>query len=188
MQANYYYTTDGSERQGPVSLDQLRDLLRQGVVQPGDRVWTDGLPDWTPAADRPELRSAPGAVAPAALPADQPPAATLHGEVEGPIPERLGSWMRFVGIMLIILGVLYCASCVGLLWGVLIIIGGAALLSAAAALEPLTGVPPALAPFLAKLHTFFLVTGIVFIIALVATALVLIFYGGILIAIISSSM
>ena len=188
MQTNWYYTTDGAERRGPVSLDQLRELLQRGTVQPADRVWTEGMPDWTPAADCPDLQSEPGAAAPLPQPGEPTPAAEPRAEFEGLIPERLGGWMRFVGIMLIVMGVLYCASCIGLLWGVLLVVGGTALLGAAAALEPLDGVPPALVPFLDKLHTFFLMTGIVFIIGMVITAIMVIVYGGLLIAVISSSL
>lgn len=45
-----YYILNGSEQQGPYTIDQLR-----GRVTPQTLVWREGLPDWIRAGDLPEL-------------------------------------------------------------------------------------------------------------------------------------
>lgn len=44
----YYTTTDG--QRGPVTRDALAAALRSGALPPTAWVWTEGLPDWLPAA------------------------------------------------------------------------------------------------------------------------------------------
>ncbi len=45
-----YYILNGSEQQGPYTIDQLR-----GRVTPQTYVWREGLPDWIQAINLPEL-------------------------------------------------------------------------------------------------------------------------------------
>ena len=45
-----YYILNGSEQQGPYTIDQLR-----GRVAPQTYVWREGLPDWIQAINLPEL-------------------------------------------------------------------------------------------------------------------------------------
>lgn len=45
-----YYILNGSEQQGPYTIDQLR-----GRVTPQTYVWRDGLADWVQAINLPEL-------------------------------------------------------------------------------------------------------------------------------------
>ena len=47
----YYYSLDGNQRQGPVSLEQLR----AAGVGPETTVWREGMADWSAAKDVPEL-------------------------------------------------------------------------------------------------------------------------------------
>lgn len=161
---------------GPVDAETLRAMRASGDLQPNDLVWREGLSDWTPISSQPEL-AAP--LEPSAAPVEQPPPIGM--------PPNLGGWLRFVGIMSILAGIMYCASCFGILWGVLLIIGGVALLGARRSLEGIPSIPPSFIPFMEKLHTFFLVTGITYIIMLVGFVLVMIFYGGILIAAIAAN-
>ncbi len=179
MQRSWYYSKDRTERQGPVSTEQLRALIRQGTVSPDTLVWAEGMTDWITASATPELRSPE-------LPATAPQAEPTEAASPVLVPPNLGAWLRFVGIMSILMGVVYCASCFGILWGVLLIVGGVALLGARSALEQITEVPAAFIPFLDRLNTFFLVTGIAYIIMLVGTALVFVFYGGLMIAALSN--
>jgi len=53
---------------GPLSLEQIRQWVRDGRVLPGDPVWTDGMGDWTAAGKVPELSSAGAAGPPPAPP------------------------------------------------------------------------------------------------------------------------
>jgi hypothetical protein len=45
----------GNQQRGPVDEPTLRDLLRRGDLAPTTLVWTDGMPEWQPARDIPEL-------------------------------------------------------------------------------------------------------------------------------------
>lgn len=48
-----YYYTDGKERFGPFTLDQLRERN----ISESTLVWKDGLPDWVPARNLSDLES-----------------------------------------------------------------------------------------------------------------------------------
>ncbi|MEO1824902.1 MAG: DUF4190 domain-containing protein [Roseibacillus sp.] len=50
----WYYAKDGG-REGPVSLDELRGILRENVVPLTTVVWTEGMDQWRPAYEVPEL-------------------------------------------------------------------------------------------------------------------------------------
>ena len=41
----YYYYTDGKERFGPFTIDQLKDR----IITPETLVWKEGMSDWSPA-------------------------------------------------------------------------------------------------------------------------------------------
>jgi hypothetical protein len=56
--AQWYYSK-GGEQKGPVEQPELQRLLSTGEVMPTDLVWRDGLANWQPASQVPEL----GAVA-----------------------------------------------------------------------------------------------------------------------------
>ena len=49
----HYYYTDGKERFGPFTLDQLKDRN----ISESTLVWKDGLPDWVPARNLSDLES-----------------------------------------------------------------------------------------------------------------------------------
>jgi hypothetical protein len=51
MSAQYYFSHDGKQQQGPVSLEELR----QAGVTLSTTVWRDGMPGWAPARDVPEV-------------------------------------------------------------------------------------------------------------------------------------
>ncbi len=48
-----YYYTDGKERFGPFSLEELKDKR----IAPTTLVWKEGLPDWVSAQDLSDLES-----------------------------------------------------------------------------------------------------------------------------------
>ena len=48
-----YYYTDGKERYGPFSIDELKDKQ----IDEQTLVWKEGLPDWVPASKMSELNS-----------------------------------------------------------------------------------------------------------------------------------
>lgn len=54
--ARWHYSA-GGERHGPVSIIELRELIRAGLLANEDLVWREGLPDWIPVYGAAELRS-----------------------------------------------------------------------------------------------------------------------------------
>ena len=48
MGANYFYAVKG-QRQGPVTLDQIKSLALRQELKRSDLVWTEGMDDWQPA-------------------------------------------------------------------------------------------------------------------------------------------
>lgn len=169
MSDQWYYSKDRTDRKGPVSTDELKAMLANGELAPADLIWKEGLPDWAPLSSHTELTGEAPPVGPAPVPTAGESAA---------VPAGLIGWLQFNGIMSIIIGALSCLSCFGIITGVLMIVGGTALLGARGALESLTVVPLTILPLLEKLKTFFLVTGISYIIMLVGFLIVIVVYAG----------
>ncbi len=55
LQPARWFRLDGTERHGPVGLDEMRELVLEGTLVPRSWVWADGMPDWMRAADVPAL-------------------------------------------------------------------------------------------------------------------------------------
>lgn len=55
----WYYAKDGG-REGPVSLDELRVILNENVVPLTTVVWTEGMDQWRPAYEVPQLGTGGG--------------------------------------------------------------------------------------------------------------------------------
>jgi hypothetical protein len=58
----WYYAQQGQQR-GPVELPELQQLLSSGQVSGQELVWTEGMPQWQPAAQVPAV-TPPGAAVP----------------------------------------------------------------------------------------------------------------------------
>ncbi len=56
----WYYSKNGTQL-GPVAQGELTSKLASGEVSPSDLVWKDGMADWIPASQVPELRVIPAA-------------------------------------------------------------------------------------------------------------------------------
>lgn len=54
IQANWYYVGHYGQL-GPLTLEQMMDLARDGVVDRETYVWKDGMSDWVKAATVPDL-------------------------------------------------------------------------------------------------------------------------------------
>ena len=50
--ADWYYAENDAQR-GPVSREQLVQLIAAGRIAPEDLVWTDTMSNWAPAAQVP---------------------------------------------------------------------------------------------------------------------------------------
>ena len=54
--ADWFYAKDGAQ-QGPVTLETVQLMAASGQLAPTDLVWAEGLPEWAPAAQVPEVSS-----------------------------------------------------------------------------------------------------------------------------------
>lgn len=61
---NWYFSRNGQQA-GPIPLEALQNMYATGQVQPNDLVWTEGMPQWLPAASVPAVTGAGAAPAPA---------------------------------------------------------------------------------------------------------------------------
>lgn len=176
----YYAVSGSSEKQGPIPEDQIRALIQSGELHPNDLVWSDGMSNWTALAQVTELQTAAPTDAPPPAPMAKAFPATAQVATGGPsgIPQGLEGWMTFVGVMSIIGGVFNCLSCVGIIWGVFMIIAGTSLLGAKNALGLATSIPADLAPFFDKFKTSMQMTGIFYIISIVGMVIWFIFFFG----------
>ncbi|MBN1268656.1 MAG: DUF4339 domain-containing protein [Kiritimatiellae bacterium] len=173
MGDTWYYSKGGADRQGPVSQSEIQRLLSVGELRPNDLVWTEGMAAWSPASSRPELGVA---AAPAAAVISAP---TTSAAGPAGLPAGLLGWATFVGVMHIVGGIFQCLSCVGIVIGIPMVMAGTALLGAKSTLESMSAVDPAFAPFLDKFKSYVTAMGVVFIIGIVVTTIMLIFYIGI---------
>ena len=116
MQQNIWYYAQNNQRQGPVTLEELRSLCSTHRLAPGDLVWTVGMEQWQAATEVPALADAfSGPVAapspwpgphmdePQPLPPPSPGYASqfpqpLDYATQQDIPA--GFWMRFVAYII----------------------------------------------------------------------------------------
>lgn len=82
--AAWFYVGPDNASKGPVELDEIVRLAREGAIQPTSLVWTDGMAEWTPAGAVPAITEilgaapAPGAAAPPPAPGRLPGAVPSH--------------------------------------------------------------------------------------------------------------
>lgn len=81
MASPEWYYAKANKQHGPVSAAELKKLVDQGELKPGDLVWREGLEDWIPARNDPVLKKLFGQEAPAPPPkvAKTPPRAVPPG-------------------------------------------------------------------------------------------------------------
>ncbi|WP_315777330.1 MULTISPECIES: DUF4339 domain-containing protein [unclassified Bradyrhizobium] len=65
---SWYYAAQG-QQQGPISEDELRDLIARGVVTAETLLWSDGMAGWEKAGHIPGLMSGVPSMSPATPPA-----------------------------------------------------------------------------------------------------------------------
>lgn len=100
-----YYFADGNVRRGPFDLEKLRDV----PLQPETLVWRQGLPEWLPMREVPELwaifaeRFVASAAAPGVSPAVPPPLSSIQVPQTGflteapPVPGGTLGYATYVG-------------------------------------------------------------------------------------------
>ena len=186
MEKNWYYSADGQAKIGPVPEHELKRLFTGNQIPASTLVWSEGMANWVTASNVAALRasaepvgSAPVAkfgVAPTSI---LPPAADE-------LPAGLSGWMTFVAIMHIIGGAFACLSCIGLIYGIPMIMGGTALLGAKNLLVTMPSVDANALPFLEKLRSSFKLTGWSYILMMIFTVIMLVVYVGILATVFAS--
>ena len=86
---NWFYSNNGQQA-GPISEEELRNLLDTGIISDATLVWTEGMPNWKPAAEVLGVEPAAPAAAPSIPP---PPSATPAPAVvdlaAGPAPTHM---------------------------------------------------------------------------------------------------
>lgn len=137
--SQWYYAKDGNQH-GPYDADDMRLAVKTGELSGGDLVWREGLADWKPIKEVPELASAmpaaqPAAAAPvAATPVAQPTyqqqplqyqqAYSTSGQImftptAMEMLRQTKPWVRFMGVLLfVITGLIVAGALVMLFVGV----------------------------------------------------------------------
>ncbi len=146
MEKNWFYSADGQEKKGPVPESELQQLLAGGQISAATLVWSEGMANWAPASSVAALQPQAAAAAPSAS-AGAVPVVAVPGAGVVPVPQGLGGWMTFVGVMHIIGGAFACLSCIGVIYGIPMIMGGAGLLGAKNLFATLPGVAMGCCPF-----------------------------------------
>lgn len=150
----WYYSTDGENRQGPVSESEIRDRLANNELTESTMVWTQGMEKWIRLAETKQF----GTPKPPELsPEDTTPPALLS------IPNGMRGWLLFFGMSTLGTGITQCLTLFGIASGIPLIIAGAALLAARTALED----PVEIDLFLAKMRTAIIGMSVVYILGLV---------------------
>ena len=110
---NWHFAVSGEQR-GPISVEQMQQMLARGEVAPDTLVWCDGMSNWVEARTVPEFSAPPMASAtpqfqsPAYAPPAYPPQPNAYGQpAQGGMPLNYytpsqhgprygGFWIRFV--------------------------------------------------------------------------------------------
>ena len=71
----WYYAKDGQQN-GPVTTEEITRLVATGTITAKDLVWRDGMTDWKPAGELPELAPKPAATPIMPPPVAAPPSAS----------------------------------------------------------------------------------------------------------------
>lgn len=185
MERMWHYTIGGKDPRGPIPESELRALIEAGQLSRAELVWSEGMAEWEPLSQRVEFSafdSKRHASADDLLLAAPPPVTSVVAAQsalrDDRAPAPFGGWLTFVGIMNILGGCLLTLTCVGIPLGVLMIIAGAAAMGARTALDGVRSPPGDYAPALAKFRTYFVLTGVMFLLQLVGFLLVLVNMSG----------
>jgi hypothetical protein len=96
---SWYYAAQG-QQQGPVSEDELRDLIGRSVVTAETLLWSDGMAGWEKAGRIPGLMSDVPSISPAGPPAfDGGPS-----QPAGALSAKLDTWSYLGWTLLYVLG------------------------------------------------------------------------------------
>jgi uncharacterized RDD family membrane protein YckC len=101
----WYYIRDGAQL-GPLTAEEMSQMIADRQIAPGDLVWKQGMPQWEPALHRPEFFGQPeapppplapvGAPAPVGMLSYQSPPLVVYGS-----PVHYAGFWRRVGARLL---------------------------------------------------------------------------------------
>lgn len=60
---NWFYAKNGSQ-QGPLSTDEIKSRIAMGEIGPNDLAWCEGMSDWLPVGQIPQLKAETAAPTP----------------------------------------------------------------------------------------------------------------------------
>lgn len=134
----WYYSIDSDIKIGPVDESEIRERLKNQELTENTLLWSSGMDQWVRLSQTTTFGTP-----------HQPP--ILQGQPPVPlaIPTGLRSWITFLGICLLISGILACISVVGILPGIPLLLAGTALFGARSALNE----PVEMDEFLARIRT-----------------------------------
>ena len=131
--ANWYYAV-GTERNGPIDITALRQMLSSGQLNAHTLVWTDGMPNWIAAITHPDLAVAAqqqmqgtqqaGGYQQGGYTGYVAPGQPLQYYANQPTFVYAGFWLRFAGWLLDFLITFFGGCIVGGVVGVIIGITG----------------------------------------------------------------
>lgn len=104
-----WYYARNNQQQGPVAVQLLQDMARSGQLQPTDLVWQQGMPNWIPASQVPQLFAAQPAPAYAA-----PIQHEQYGGYYPPQPQRYAMETPSTYLAQAILVTVFCCQPLGI--------------------------------------------------------------------------
>lgn len=96
---SWYYAAQG-QQQGPISEDELRDLIARGVVTAETLLWSDGMAGWEKAGRIPGLMSGVPSISPGVPPAFEAGAPASGGALS----VKLDTWSYLGWTLLYVVG------------------------------------------------------------------------------------
>jgi len=134
MNVDWYFTLEGSQH-GPVTEDDLKTMMSNGKVLPNDLVWREGMAEWQPVSQIPELMmqqptggppSLSAASAPDFTSPYQTPASQLQQShpVQTQFTAYATFWQRFAAAIIDSLLLMVGGAIVGGAFGVMMVTAG----------------------------------------------------------------
>jgi uncharacterized RDD family membrane protein YckC len=134
---NWYYALEGAQH-GPATEDEIRALIGAGKLSSADMVWREGMTDWKPLSETPELMSlqstagppaaatTPAVSTPDAVSPYQTPASQLGQEqyTQADFLGYAGFWQRFAASFIDSLVLMVVGLVVGVAFGLMMVAAG----------------------------------------------------------------
>ncbi len=102
MAGNEWYYAQDNRQLGPVTMEALIEMIRQGHVQPTDLVWTESMTEWRAVSSVPALMPAAGVATGVAggVRVSVAPSSLNYFSPVGSTVVYAGFWLRFVAAII----------------------------------------------------------------------------------------